>query len=164
MIRYVVDGHNTIHSVSRYLELLDRDYPACLRTLIADCADYCDSRSVKIVLVFDGNPPFDLPEGGGGLSVLFSGKGRDADALVAEKAVPPKSTTVVTNDGNLKRLTGSTGCKLMSPEAFSELIAPPVRSGGGRNSERRKRRGLTGQEVSWWKREMEEELKKKRER
>ncbi|MBH30675.1 MAG: hypothetical protein CMG71_01635 [Candidatus Marinimicrobia bacterium] len=162
MIRYVVDGHNTIHSIPLYLELLDRDYPSCLKRLINDCTDYCSSHSVKIVIIFDGNPPFDPPKGGGSVSVFFSGKERDADALIVEKAVPPKSTTVVTNDGAVKRMTGSEGCRQMTPGVFFQLIASPVQLDSRRNNEGRKRRGLTGQEVSWWKREMEKELKKKR--
>lgn len=162
MIRYVVDGHNTIHSVPLYLELLDREYPECLKRLIKDCTDYCASHSVKIVIIFDGNPPFESPKSGGGVSVVFSGKERDADTLIVEKAVPAKSTTVVTNDRAVKRMTGFEGCRQMTPEVFFELIASPSRPGSNRNSEGRKRRGLMGQEISWWKREMEKELKKKR--
>jgi len=51
----------------------------------------------------------------------------------------------------------------MTPEAFFKLIASPVQQRNRRNSEGKKQRGLTGHEVSWWKREMEKELKKQRE-
>ena len=126
-----------------------------------DCANYCASRSVNIDIFFDGNPPFEQQTGSDDVSVYFSGKGRDADTLIVEKSIA-KSTTVVTNDGAVKRLTGSGGCKHLSPKAFCELISIPVLTGRIRKGKQRKQQGLTSQEVSWWKREMEKELKKKR--
>ena len=162
MIRYIIDGHNTIHSIPHYLEILDRDYPSCLKRVITDCADYCDSRNVKIVLVFDGNPPFEIPKSHGNLEVVFSGSNRDADTVIAEKALPEKSNIVVTNDGGLKHLITASGCRYMQPEKFYELYTSSKKKSRRGNSQSGKDRGLTPQEVAWWKREMKEALEKKK--
>ena len=162
MIRYIIDGHNTIHSIPRYLEILDRDYPSCLKRVITDCADYCDSRNVKIVLVFDGNPPFEIPKSHGNLKVVFSGSNRDADTVIAEKSLPEKSNIVVTNDGGLKRLITASGCRYMQPEKFYELYTSSKKKSHRGSSQSGKNRGLTPQEVAWWKREMSEALEKKK--
>jgi len=162
MIRYIIDGHNTIHSIPHYLEILDRDYPSCLKRVITDCADYCDSRNVKIVLVFDGNPPFKIPKSHGNLEVVFSESNRDADTVIAEKALPAKSNIVVTNDGGLKRLITASGCRNMQPEKFYELYTSSNKKNRRGSSQSGKDRGLTPQEVAWWKREMNEALEKKK--
>lgn len=161
MIHYFIDGHNTIHSIPTYLEILDRDYPSCLQRVITDCAAYCDSRNVKIVLVFDGNPPFEIPKGHGTLKVVFSGSKRDADSVIAEKAQLAKSNIVVTNDGGLKRLITANGCRYISPEQFYELFATSKKKKARKSSQSGKERGLMPQEVAWWKREMNEALKKR---
>ena len=162
MIRYLIDGHNTIHSIPRYLEILDRDYPSCLKRVITDCADYCDSRNVKIVLVFDGNPPFEIPKSHGNLEVVFSGSNRDADTVIAEKSLPEKSNIVVTNDGGLKRLITASGCRYMQPEKFYELYTSSKKKSRRGSSQSGKNRSLTPQEMAWWKREMKEALEKKK--
>ena len=162
MIRYLIDGHNTIHSIPRYLEILDRDYPSCLKRVITDFADYCDSRNVNIVLVFDGNPPFEIPKSHGNLEVVFSGSNRDADTVIAEKSLPEKSNIVVTNDGGLKRLITASGCRYMQPKKFYELYASSKKKRRRGSSQSGKDRSLTPQEVAWWKREMSEALEKKK--
>ena len=162
MIRYLIDGHNTIHSIPRYLEILDRDYPSCLKRVITDCADYCDSRNIKIVLVFDGNPPFEIPKSHGNLTVVFSGSNRDADTVIAEKALPEKSNIVITNDGGLKHLITAGGCRHMQPEQFYQLYALSKKKNRRTSSKSSKDRGLTPQEMAWWKREMNEALGKKK--
>ena len=48
MIRYIVDGHNFIHEVPVYLELLDRNYVECQKTLFRQIQDYTDSKKVAI--------------------------------------------------------------------------------------------------------------------
>ena len=162
MIRYLIDGHNTIHSIPRYLEILDRDYPSCLKRVITDCADYCDSRNVKIVLVFDGNPPFEIPKNHGNLTVVFSGSNRDADTVIAEKALPEKSNIVITNDGGLKHLITAGGCRHMQPEQFYQLYALSKKKNRRASTQSGKDRGLTPQEMAWWKREMNKALEKKK--
>jgi predicted RNA-binding protein with PIN domain len=162
MIHYIIDGHNTIHSIPTYLEILDRDYPSCLEKVITDCADYCDSRNVKIVLVFDGNPPFEIPKSHGNLKVVFSGSNRDADTVIVEKTLPTKNNIVVTNDGGLKHLITANGCRYISPEQFYELYASSKKKNRRRTSQSGKDRSLTPQEMAWWKREMNEALEKKK--
>lgn len=162
MIRYIIDGHNTIHSVPRYLEVLDRDYVAGLEAIISDCALYCENKDVQMILVFDGNPPFEVQKYASNLKVIFSGGSRDADAVIAESAGGGRSTIVVTNDGGLKRLTASKGARPMSPTDFSRLISTLPKGQRGRRSFREKEQGLTPREVERWKKEMTEALKKKR--
>ena len=159
--RYVVDAHNTIHSFPYYLDLLDRDYILCLKNFINDCSNYCDNKKVKLILVFDGNPPFDLSKNGNDMTIIFSGKKKDADTIISNTIDLAKNTIVVTKDKGIKQNTAFSGCKYLSPKKFCQLIYPNYHKKSSEIQNHNKLRGLTSQEVLWWKKEMNEELKKK---
>ena len=159
--RYVVDAHNTIHSFPYYLDLLDRDYILCLKNFINDCSNYCDNKKVKLILVFDGNPPFDLSKNGNNMTIIFSGKKKDADTIISNTIDLAKNTIVVTKDKGIKQNTAFSGCKYLSPKKFCQLIYPNYHKKSSEIQNHNKLRGLTSQEVLWWKKEMNEELKKK---
>ena len=74
MIKYIIDGHNTINSVPNYIDILERNYPNCLHKIIDDCENYTLEKNIKIYLIFDGNQPFETPYTNKNLNIFFSGK------------------------------------------------------------------------------------------
>lgn len=166
MIRYIIDGHNFVHTIPRYLTLLDRDYPACLEQVYSDISVYCDTKKVEVFLVFDGNPPWEPPRGPERMRLKFSGEQRDADSIIVEQSAKwrGRQTIVVTADGTVRREVGSLGCQVKSPQEFDRLLKGKTTAGRGESlSQRGKDRSLSQTEVAWWCNEMERELLKKKE-
>ncbi|MDP6456937.1 MAG: NYN domain-containing protein [Candidatus Marinimicrobia bacterium] len=165
MIRYIIDGHNFIHTVPRYLTLLDRDYPTCLKMVSNDISDYCHSRKIDIFLVFDGNPPWELPRELERITLKFSGKEIDADALILKQAAKwrGRQTIVVTADRKVEREVTSLGCQVISPQEFDRLLKGKRRGRKKKSVDHRsKDKSLSQTEVAWWRGEMEKELQKKK--
>ena len=111
--------------------------------------------------MFDGNPPFDLSKNGNNTTIIFSGKKKDADTIISNTIDLAKNTIVVTKDKGIKQNTAFSGCKYLSPKKFCQLIYPKYPKKSSEIQNHNKLRGLTSQEVLWWKKEMNEELKKK---
>ena len=167
MIRYLIDGHNAIHQIKRYLDLLDRDYVLCQKTFYRDLVIYADTRIVKIVLIFDGNPPWNPPKGNKEVMVKFSGSDRDADSLIKTLAGKWKGrqTVVVTADRSILREVIAIGCQSLSPKKFDSLInRKKSKVSHNRQTNNEKPDFLTESEVQWWKREMKQALAKKKEK
>jgi len=167
MIRYIIDGHNVINSIPKYVKLLQRDYPLCLRALYQDLLNYVDSRSVRIVLVFDGNPPWDPIEETGRFVVKFSGESQNADTVIIHQAEKWKGrqTVVVSRDRGVRRAVTGFGCQTMLPSEFNQRIEGKQKIKGREPSHREKKPGpLTQSEVQWWKAEMEKARVKKKEK
>lgn len=167
MIRYLIDGHNAIHQIKRYLDLLDRDYVLCQKTFYKDLVIYADTRNVKIVLIFDGNPPWNPPNGNNKVMVKFSGSDRDADSLIKNLAGKwtGRQTVVVTADRSIIREVIAMGCQSLSPKKFDSLIKrkkPWVSR--NRQTDDEKPGFLTESEVQWWKKEMKQALSRKKEK
>jgi predicted RNA-binding protein with PIN domain len=105
MRRLIIDGYNVLHSVSRYAAEAARDLDAAREQLIADLgARAADGQ--QVILVFDGgaNPLSDgEPRLVGGVTVIFSPEGSDADAVIEALAAEARSsgeeTEIVTSDG-----------------------------------------------------------------
>ena len=162
MIKYIVDGHNTINSIPNYINILEKDYPACLEKIIDDCEIYSLKKHIKINLVFDGNAPFKIPKSNNNMNIFFSGKEKDADALIVEKSQSGKNIIVITNDKYLRRQIVSIGCKYLSTYEFYNLIILKIKNTSKSNEINSKKNGLNTHEVKWWKNEMLKEIKKKK--
>jgi len=127
--------------------------------------NYTNSRSVKITLVFDGNPPWDPPENTDRISIEFSGKGLDADTKIINHAEKwqGRQTVVVSEDRSVLRATTGFGCQKLSPREFSRLIVTKRKLKDRTISNQdRKPEQLTKSEILWWKDEMEKALSKKK--
>jgi predicted RNA-binding protein with PIN domain len=101
--RLIVDGYNVIRGSRRYATVAD-DLDAARERLIADLgARVADGDDVTVVFDGGGNPQSDgRPRSVGGVSVIFSASGTDADtvieALAAEARDLAQETIVVTSD------------------------------------------------------------------
>lgn len=163
MIRYIVDGHNFIHEVPVYLELLDRNYVECQKALYRQLQDYTDTRKVAVTLVFDGNPPWDPPENNLRLEVLFSGSEREADELIISlaKEWKKRSLIVVTRDHAIRNAVNAAGCQTMLPADFHEIIKVKHRT-PSTHIQIKNKSSLSPEEVREWKKLMQDELAKRR--
>ena len=161
MIKYIVDGHNTINSIPNYINILENDYPTCIEKIIDDCELYSFKKNIKINLVFDGNPPFAI-QNNNNISIFFSGKEKDADTLIIEQSQSGKNIIVITNDKDLRRHIVSLGSKYISTYEFYYLISLKIKNTSKSNEINSKKNGLNTHEVKWWKNEMLKEIEKKK--
>jgi predicted RNA-binding protein with PIN domain len=159
MISYIIDGHNFIHEVPVYLELLDRNYVECQKTLYRQLQDYTQTRKVVVTLLFDGNPSWDPPKDDDNLEVCFSGNNREADDLIISLAEKWKkrSIIVVTRDNGIRNAVTAAGCQTMLPADFHELIKTKHRH-PSTHSQIKSKSSLTPKEVKEWKELMQDEL------
>ena len=157
MIRYIIDGHNFIHHIPRYITLLDHDYVTCLKSLYRDLLNYSDSRQVKIVLVFDGNAPWDPLEHSNNLILKFSGPDRNADMDIIAQAEKRKGrhTVVVTEDRQIIRSVAALGCQTLPPKKFFRIIDEKIQTRKLKQTlPNEKPDRLSRTEIDWWKKEM----------
>lgn len=105
MRRLIVDGNNLLRSVPRYASEVERDFDTARERLIADLGARA-AEGQDVIVVFDGggNPASDgEPRLIGGVTVIFSPAGADADAVIESLAMRAREemaeTEVVTSDG-----------------------------------------------------------------
>lgn len=165
MIRYIIDGHNLIHTIPAYLELMDRSYIRALEAVSKDVDTYVHSKKVKAILIFDGNPPGEPAETSPGLTIIFSGADRDADSVIADRARlwQAPQTVVVSRDRRVKETAVSLGCQTASPQDFYRLVRfkrqdklprPP--------GPKAKSEGLAPHQVEAWKKVFQQALIRKK--
>jgi predicted RNA-binding protein with PIN domain len=103
--RLVIDGYNLLHGTPRYASLTERDIDAARERLIADLgARVAEGEDVTVVFDGGGNPTSEgLPHEIGGVTVIFSPWGAEADAVIESLAAAAREAgervEVVTSDG-----------------------------------------------------------------
>ncbi len=142
----VIDGYNVIGASDRYSELMDRDADVARSRLVADVAYAQGGGDEETIVVFDGamNPGSDgTPHDVGGVSVVFSAYGRDADEvieqLVARRRGRGDTVTVVTSDGETQWVALGLGAVRMSANEYIEGLKS-VREGDERMNRAQSRR------------------------
>lgn len=114
MRRVIIDGHNVLCGASRYAALAERDIDAARERLISDLgARAAEGASVTVVFDGGGNPSSEgLPNQVGGVTVIFSPHGVEADTVIEALAAAAREVgepiEVVTSDG-ATRWTASGG-------------------------------------------------------
>ena len=105
MRRLVVDGYNVLRGTRRYVDMAERDFDAARDRLVADLGARA-AEGQPVTVVFDGgaNPFSDgEPHLVGGVNVIFSASGTDADTLIEALASAARDagdeTEIVTSDG-----------------------------------------------------------------
>ncbi|MFQ6608669.1 MAG: NYN domain-containing protein [Fidelibacterota bacterium] len=162
MISYIIDGHNFIHEIPVYLELLDRNYVECQKKLFQQLQTYTETRKVFISLVFDGNQPWEPSTYSTRLKIHFSGSNREADDVIIALAKKwgNRNVFVVTRDRALHQAVVAVGCRVMLPVDFYNLINTKNRKTSSWRRFR-DRYSLTPEEVKEWKALMKVELAKR---
>lgn len=129
MRRLIVDGYNLLHCAPRYAALLARDVDAARDRLIADLGARAASDE-HVTVVFDGagNPASDgTPHEIGGVTVVFSPAGREADAVVESLAAEARDAgvqaLVVTSDGATRWTSLGGSVSVVRSETFAHELA-----------------------------------------
>ncbi len=105
MRRLIIDGHNLLLGAPRYAAITGRDMDAARECLIADLgARAADGVDVTVVFDGGGNPSSEGEPGRvGGVTVIFSPAGTEADAVIEQLASAAREAgeqvEVVTSDG-----------------------------------------------------------------
>jgi predicted RNA-binding protein with PIN domain len=121
----LVDGMNVIGSRP---DGWWRDRDGAVRGLAERLRRLVSAEGSKVVLVLDGRPLADLPEGErGGLEVRYARRaGRNAadDRLVelVEGAAEPSALTVVTADRELRERLAAHGVRVLGPRTLLERL------------------------------------------
>lgn len=109
MTRLIIDGHNLLLGAPRYAALAASDIDGARERLIADLGSrVADGQDVTVVFDGGGNPASDgQPNVIGGVTVIFSPYGLEADAVIESLAALAReageSVQVVTSDGATRR-------------------------------------------------------------
>jgi len=102
--RLIIDGNNLVRSAARYAAVVERDFDAARAMLIADLgARAADGQDVTVVFDGAGNPFSEgRPASVGGITVIFSPAGMDADSVIESLAATARDAgedaEVVTSD------------------------------------------------------------------
>lgn len=108
MRRLIIDGYNLLRSVPRYAAEVERDIDAARMRLIADLGTRV-AEGQEVIVVFDGggNPSsHGEPASIGGVTVIFSPAGSDADGVIEALAARAREdgleTEIVTTDADTR--------------------------------------------------------------
>lgn len=139
---FLIDAYNLMHVVPE-LEF-ERGRAPAIRRLIRRLASWAEGRSERVVLVFDGARPHELPASGS-LELRFMDAGADDDLkLLLER---PGLNTLVSADGEIVARAALLGQRCLSPRAFWS----GVRDASAFELESREReRSLPRSEVEHW--------------
>ena len=129
----IIDAYNLLHCT----HILPDRYALVGVTGLARLLLHSRYARQRIVIVCDGTPPrghVDVP----GVEILFSGPGREADAvierLVAQDSAP-RQLTVVSNDRRVQRAARRRRGQALACEAFLRQVAGDVRESGADQGE-----------------------------
>lgn len=128
MRELIVDGYNVLHAVPRYASLMDDDLATARDRLVDDVASFA-AGAYRAVVVFDGAglPGADGGTGVGGVRVLYSPAGVDADTIVERLARDVRDrggkAVVVTSDATTQWTVLGPGVVRMSAREFAEEMA-----------------------------------------
>jgi uncharacterized protein len=128
MTELIVDGYNLLHAAERYRTLLEADAGVARDRLVNDLTSLC-ANDARVTVVFDGggNPEADgTPRDEGGVSVIFSPTGVEADtvveAMAKEAARSEREVLVVTSDNATANVVRGGAVRVMSANAFADEI------------------------------------------
>jgi predicted RNA-binding protein with PIN domain len=124
----IVDGYNLLMGSPRYATDASRDLDAARERLIADLGARA-AEGERVTLVFDGasNPGSDGgPRQIGGLTVIFSPSGTDADSVIESLASEAREarepTTIVTSDAATRWAAMGGSVTVTRATAFSKEL------------------------------------------
>jgi predicted RNA-binding protein with PIN domain len=120
---YVVDGNNVMAQTVGW----HRDLAAARRGLIHDLVRFVAVQRVKLMVVFDGAPDEEFPDGRKykGVQILYARPGSDADSRIKElasKASYKRDLVVVSSDRALASFVRGQGARVVSSGRFKSLL------------------------------------------
>lgn len=129
-LHVIVDGYNFLNAQPGMAELLARDLEGARAALLAELSGYRKRKGHQVTAVFDGRRATGLPPGAargtkvGGVGVVFSRPGQEADEVIREMAKRSgMRAVVVTADVALAESCRRHGAAIVSPDEFAALLA-----------------------------------------
>jgi predicted RNA-binding protein with PIN domain len=124
---FLIDGHNLIGQLAG-LRLDDPDDEA---KLVAQLRAYCAREGKRATVVFDHGLPGGWSEAlsGGGVRVVFTSAGRNADGILRERireARDPRGLMVVSSDREVIAAAKAKRVRVMQAEVFAARLGMPV--------------------------------------
>ncbi|HEY5517522.1 MAG TPA: NYN domain-containing protein [Coriobacteriia bacterium] len=145
MRRLIIDGYNLLRGTPRYSGLTERDIDTARERLIADLgARVADGADVTVVFDGGGNPESEgVPSDIGGITVIFSPYGVEADAVIESLAASAReageSVEVVTSDGATRRTAAGGSVVVTRATTFARELATDESDWRGESGSPRRR-------------------------
>ena len=133
MNQYIIDGYNLIHSIPVLAKYLEESLEAAREELLRYVKNYLASKSVEIIVVFDGSEPpieVDPPHPGKELKIHFSRSPFKADPMIKNlirSEGNKQSLTLVSDDSELVRFAKMNHAKVSSTKVFFETLEKPFK-------------------------------------
>ncbi len=118
-MQIIVDGYNLVRRSAFLAELDRQDLEAGREGLLQELVSYQAFKRHRITVVFDGRErgyPVERREKRGGLLVVFSRQGEEADEVIRRLSVP--GAVVVTSDRELAEAVERAGAIAVDVEVF----------------------------------------------
>lgn len=131
MNKIIIDGYNFIHAIPDLAAHLEENLAAAREALLKKLHVYCNSRQVKIIVVFDGGVPpvgIDAAHPVSNVQIFFSRSPFKADPLIkrlVEKEARHGDLSLVTEDNDIIRFAKGRGAKILSGAQFNALLVKP---------------------------------------
>jgi predicted RNA-binding protein with PIN domain len=117
-MQLLIDGYNFIGRQGG----LYGDIEGKRQRLLADLSQYRQIKGHDLIVVFDGwksGPPVESEERVGGITVIYSQRGEQADAVIVRLAeTMGNACAVVTSDREVQRLVTPLGCTVLFSGEF----------------------------------------------
>ena len=145
MRRVIIDGYNLLHGTARYAAALEDDVDSARERLIADLgARAAGGDDVTVVFDGGGNPGSEgEPTRVGGVTVIFSPAGMEADAVIESLASTAREAgeqvEVVTSDGATRWTATGGSVTVKRVTTFARELEDDESSWRGGSGESRRR-------------------------
>jgi predicted RNA-binding protein with PIN domain len=126
--RLIIDGYNLLLGTPRYSALAERDIDGARERLIADLgARVAEGEGVTVVFDGGGNPSSEgTPSQVGGVTVIFSPRGSEADAVIELLASAARDSgdrvEIVTSDSATRWAAGGGSVTVTRSAAFAREL------------------------------------------
>jgi predicted RNA-binding protein with PIN domain len=150
----IVDGYNILHAWPELAALKDRNFQDARELLIAMLAEYAAVTGRRVTVVFDAGarPDAEHTEVMHGITLVYTGAGRSADAAIERLAylAAPQGVTVATSDLLQRRLVGGKGQATISARELEQEVRAALRA--------TERQSASGRQLSALARRVEDQL------
>ncbi len=124
-MRIIIDGYNLIRRVPQLREIDRADLEEAREFLLRELSAYRSGKGHRITVVFDGAGSIHL--GGsrhkvGGVTVVYSPQGRDADSVILEMLRQGQADVAVSGDREIADAAVRAGVTPVTPERFWDRV------------------------------------------
>jgi predicted RNA-binding protein with PIN domain len=148
---FIVDGYNVIRRIDILRAKFNVSAEKGREALVIQLANWRHHSKSDVVVVFDGDSSSSV-DSKSGIRIVFSKSHHSADDVIKKLVDNDKSRfamTVVSSDTAVTRYAKSSGCAVMSSEAFHKKVSD-VRNSEVEESEEKNDPQLSSKEIAQW--------------